>query len=275
MLKGGRNMATNKNPVVTGTQKASALAQQVARRVAAKPRWLGLAAIALAVIVAGTVVARRGLPHWAHFDALRQMHFTPTLADLQRAVHQHPQDAKAHARLGHAYFAKGMHAQGAAEDERALFLDPKIASDDMAADLVSGFGTPAQTVAANTLGSYHMVQAADGLEKLTSSKVYAVRSAALGTLQKLGRASRGEYLKVWTLDLEHPDCEVRRHAIAKLGEMGDKRALEPIHAARMKDDQNTPWYAFRCIGNRSDEAAKQILGEQNAKPAQPGALARR
>jgi hypothetical protein len=268
-------MATNKNPVVTGTQKASALAQQVAKRVRARPRWLGLAAIALALIVAGVVVVRRGLPHWANLNALRQIHITPTLPDLQRAVHQHPQDAKAHARLAHAYIGKGMHSQGVAEDERALTLDPKVSSDEMAADLVSCFGTPAQTPAANTLASYHVVQATDGLEKLTSSKLFTVRTAALGTLQKLGRASRGEYLRVWTLDLEHPDCEVRRHAIAKLGELGDKRALEPIHAARMKDDQNTPWYAFRCIGGRSDDAAKEILGEQAAKPAQPSALARR
>ena len=267
-------MATNKNPVVSGTQKASALVQQVGRRVAARPRWLGLAAIALAVIVAGVVVARRGLPHWAPFDALRQMHFTPTLADLQKAVQQHPQDAKAHARLAHAYFDKGMHVQGAAEDERALHLDPRLASDQIASEMVSCFGTPAQASAANAISSYHMVQAADGLEKLTSSRQYGIRTAALGTLQKLGKATHADYYRVWTADLDNPDCEVRRHAVAKLGELGDKRALQPIQEARAKDDKATPWYGFRCIGGRSDDAAKQILGEQS-KSSQPSALARR
>jgi HEAT repeat protein len=235
---------------------------------------LGLGAIALAVIVGGVVVARRGLPHFAPLDALRQMHFTPTLADLQKAVQQHPQDAKAHARLAHAYFDKGMHVQGAAEDERALRLDPKLASDQVASEMVSCFGTPAQGPAASTIGNYHMVQAADGLEKLTSSKQYGIRTAALGTLQKIGKATHSDYFRVWTADLDNPDCEVRRHAVAKLGELGDKRAVEPIHEARLKDDKNTPWYGFRCIGGRSDDATKQILGDQS-KTAQPSALARR
>jgi hypothetical protein len=268
-------MATNKNPVVTGAQKVSESAKHVIKRVGSKGRWLGLGALLVVVVVAAAVFARNRLPHMASLDAMRQkVSLAPTLADLQKAVRQNPQDGKAHVALAQAYFDKGMRRQAVAEDDRALILDPRLSSDEMAADLVATFGTPDQPAAANTLATYRVVQATDGLEKLTSSKVYTTRTAALGTLQKLDRASHGDYLRVWTLDLDHPDCEVRRHAISKLGELGDRRAVAPIQAARVKDDQNTPWYGFRCIGNRSEDAEKHILAQQMSKAA-PKALAHR
>ncbi|MBX5484002.1 MAG: hypothetical protein IRZ16_19430 [Myxococcaceae bacterium] len=45
----------------------------------------------------------------------------------------------------------------------------------------------------------------------------------------------------------------------RLGRLGDRRALEEIRAARKKDDEQTPWYRFTCLGRLAIDAEEQIL----------------
>ena len=59
-----------------------------------------------------------------------------------------------------------------------------------------------------------------------------------------------------------PDCEVRRGAVEKLGRLGDKRALDEIRAAKSTDQANTPWYAFSCLGDRTEDAEQRILARR-------------
>ena len=77
---------------------------------------------------------------------------------------------------------------------------------------------------------------------------------ALPLLQRVA-----DHLHVYSLDLDSPDCETRRRAITKLGELGDRRAVATIETARTKDDKATPWYKLRCIGSRADEAEKKLM----------------
>jgi tetratricopeptide (TPR) repeat protein len=260
-------MSTNKNPVVSGANRTRSLVVRAWQRIAANRRWVGLAAVVVLVAVGIGLMARSGLPYRKAYDAVSQTVSLapPTVEDLQRAVKNTPKDAKAHEQLGRAYFSKGMHRLALAEYDRALNLDPRLPSDDIATDAVACFGSPEQTSAANLVATYRLVQAQEPLEKLTASRQLATRETALVTLQRMGRADHSDYLRVWTLNLESTDCDTRRHALAQLGDLGDRRALAPIKAARAKDDQSTPWYKFRCIGGRADDAQKKILSRHDVK----------
>lgn len=274
-------MGTNKNPVVSGYNKVGQTIEGAWNQTAKHRRWVFLGLGAVVVIAGGAFLFRHGMPHGGVMDALRHDVATPvasmekstgglfapaTLEELQKDVRQNPKDAKARAQLAQAYFDKGLRQMGVAELNRALNVDPSVANDKLAAELVASYGTNEQVQAENIISSYHLLGAQEGLERLTSNSQYGVRLAALTTLQKLGRVSRNDYFHAWTMDLAPANsCDVRRHAIAKLGELGDKRAIEPIREARKKDDAQTPWYGIKCIGSRSEDAEKKILAEQ-AKP---------
>jgi tetratricopeptide (TPR) repeat protein len=282
-------MTTNKNPVVSGTNKSVQSAEGVWKKALKTRRWVVAGSLGVVALLALALVAHFALPKHMNNDAPRQEEATAaptvapgppapakTLADFQREVRQNPRNAAAHAALAQAYFEKGLRQLGLTELDRALNLDPQVANERLIVGLVGCFGTLEQMGAANAIATYHLIGAQEGLEKLTLHKQYGVRTAALTTLQKLGRASRSDYLRVWTLDLEGTSCDVKRHAVAKLGELGDRRALQPIKDARKKDDDTTPWYRFKCIGGLADDAEKRILAQQPKADLKPAtAIARR
>jgi tetratricopeptide (TPR) repeat protein len=285
-------MSTNKNPVVTGHNKISEGAEKPWRRSGGRRRWLLVGSVAAVIVLGAALAFHFGLPKKSTVDATRHevaavlnvvapvvapaVAPAPTLTDLQRDVRQNPKSASAHAALAQAYFDKGLRQAGLSELDRALNLDPQVTNDRLVADLVGCFGTLEQIPAANAIATFHLIGAQEGLERLTLHKQYGVRAAALTTLQKLGRVSHTDYLHVWTMDLEGTSCDVKRHAVAKLGELGDRRALQPIKEARQKDDEATPWYRFKCIGGLADDAEKHILAQQPKADVKPAAaLARR
>jgi tetratricopeptide (TPR) repeat protein len=267
-------MKSGKNPIVAGATEVGSKLEGMWRATPRKRLWaiLGIAG-GLAVLAVGFVAYRR-LPHSTPLEAVRQT-VAPTLEDLQKEAKLNPKDVQTQVALGQAYFDKGQKVSALAAFERALKFDPKSSTDAMAADLVACFGTPEQAAAANLISSYHLVQTQEGLEKLTVSKQYAVRTAALAALQKMGRASHVDYFHVWTLDLQVPDCETRRHALSKLADLGDRRAIPAIHEAKQKDDAATAWYAFKCIGGRAEDAEKKIIAHAGDAKQPASAVAKR
>ena len=82
-------------------------------------------------------------------------------------------------------------------------------------------------------------------------------SKALGKFQK-----HDDYFDVWVADLSEENCDVRRHAVDKLGELGDKRAINVLKVAGKKDGEKTSWWQFSCLGTRPGDAEKKILAHR-------------
>jgi HEAT repeat protein len=99
---------------------------------------------------------------------------------------------------------------------------------------------------------------------MTDHSEYAVRWAALDTLEKLGKATKFTHRRALVADLEEVKCDVRRNAIDKLVELGDPRAIESLRQAKKKDRESTPWYKASCLGSRPDKAEKLILAKSKA-----------
>ncbi len=249
-------------------------AQEAARRIGQRARSLadlararpGLTAgIAAAVLLAGagTAVALGGLPDWEVFERLRARYSErASLRDLAREAREHPSDASAQVALGRAHFQRGHRRAGVRNYARALKLDPKVADEAMAADLVSCFGRREQGRAEALIARYKIAAAAKRLEPLTRAKSYRVRWGAVRTLERIGKASKREYVNAWIADLGSPECDVRRRAAEKLGEAGDRRAVEKLRAAKRHEEETTPWYKKNCIGDRAADAEKRILAKR-------------
>jgi len=256
---------TQKNPVVAAQHRLVTEVEAVWKKSSAKTVAIGATCFALVAVGVGAWWFHHTHPAsvgpleamTAHLPAIH-----PTLRDLAAQVAQNPKDAQARVALGRAEFESGAHAKALTEYQKALWTDPKVATEEMVQDLVACFGTKEQSAAQTLIAEYKLVQATEGLEKLTSDNRYAVRLAALSDLERLGRATHSDHLHVLVKDLENSDCDVRRHAVAALGDLGDQRAVQPITVAKQKDDQATPWYKMRCIGGRADDAEKKILSAQ-------------
>lgn len=215
------------------------------------PRWAWIAgAAALVVVGAGVYVAVEGVPAWAG---------RPTLAEAAERAKERPDDARAQRTLGHARFAEGKRAAGLVAYERALTLDPEAHDDELLANLVACYGTKVQGDAASLIVRKKLVAIEPRLDDLARSDRYNVRWGALQTLEKLGRASRADFVNAWMKDLESEECDVRRAAVENLGKEGDKRALKALRAARTRDEAKRGWFGATCLGGRVDDAEKRIV----------------
>ena len=195
-----------------------------------------------------------------------QVTLKPTLAEASSTAKAAPNSATNQLALGHAAYAAGRPGSALKAYDRALALDVKVADDRLVQNLVASFRTPQIGAAAAIISRYALAQASQAIELLSRNKSYLVRSTALNTLEKLGPVSKATYVSVALLDLDVPECEARRAALTRLGELGDPSALPLIREAKRKDDENTPWYAARCLGNRALDAQRSILGRRSAPP---------
>jgi eukaryotic-like serine/threonine-protein kinase len=247
---------------LTGARAAGHRVGGFGRRVGAAARrrpWLA-ALVVLGVVAAGAgiAVAVGGLPEWA--EGLRPA--PKDLKALVRQARQHPKDARLQAELGRAWFKRGNRSAGVRAYGRALALDSGAGGRQLATDLASCYGHREQKSAEALIGRYRLVAAEPRLEELARSKHHSVRWGAVRTLEKLGRASKVEYVQAWILDLDAPECDVRRQAAAKLGEAGDRRALAKLRAVKKQEEEETPWYRSRCLGDRADQAEQRILARR-------------
>ena len=183
---------------------------------------------------------------------------TPTLAELRERVRAHPRDASARRELGDSLFEAKRPGPALRQYRQALKIDSKMATEKMTSNLVNCFGQREQEAAARLIVEHKLVGAGPGLAALTRNKEYQVRWAAMETLQKLGMASRSAYLHVYLADLDSHDCSAKRRAVEKLGAIGDQHALRAIETAAKKDQAEKHWYWFSCLGDRPQQALKEI-----------------
>lgn len=235
-------------------------AQQVGRRAIAAVRrrpWVSaIVALAAIVLVSGAFM---------HARIQRLLARSPaSVAELQKsaAATNAPVEWRT---LGHAEFAKGHAVAAIKAYDRALSLDPTAADEQLRTNVVAAFYGKAQPAAQELVVRYKLVELTPRLERLTDDGDYRVRWGAMAALEKLGKTSKYDYRRALTADLESPQCEVRRKAAERLGELGDEHAIPSLRLAKKKDHDATPWYKASCLGSRPDKAEKQILTKPTRK----------
>jgi hypothetical protein len=225
--------------------------------------WLSAGMVtAVALAVGGYVyVEKEGLPDLPDLPDIEL--FAPkTVAEARRAVREHPADAAAHRALGHALWDKRKRHAAVLSYARALGIDRGVADDGMVQNLVASFGSRDQELAEALLWKNKLVAAEPGLERLVKSPRRKVRWGAVHTLDKLEKGTRGNWETAYVLDLDSPDCDVRRNAVEKLGAIGTKRAVAALRSARADDEKTGGWFKSRCLGDRLDDAEQKILARR-------------
>lgn len=217
----------------------------------------GIGAAVVLAAAAGAYVSVEGVPE------LDVELFTPmTVADARAAVRDRPSDAGAHRELGHALWSKGKRHAAVLSYGRALALDKGSADGEMVAHLVASFGGKDQDLAETLIWKSQLQGAQDGLEGLVKSPRRKVRWGAVHTLDKLEKGTRANWETAYILDLDAPDCDVRRNAVEKLGAIGTKRAVGALRAERSDDEKTGGWFKSRCLGGRVEDAQERIASRR-------------
>ncbi len=252
--------------VSAGVQRVQAAGRGLVARLRQHPRLV----VAAAVVVGLGALAAIGVAAGWHREAVELVETSgpfvkPTLAELQRKAKQSPKDASLQRDLGHAYFASGSRTSGLRAYGRALALDPKVADDTLVHDVLACFGRHEQGAAATFLGKHRLTEAAPRLSALARDRRPSVRSDAIHALTEMGKATRGDYIAAYLLDLELADCDARRRAVDRLAayaDRNDKQVLSALRAAAKKDSDQTPWYKSSCLGGSTENAEKRILARR-------------
>lgn len=245
----------------SSAKKARVAVSSVLKRRRLRPAVVGLCLLALALALAATTLP---IHRVAGNRMLQVLHVTPTIADLKQEVREEPNNAKARLALAHAQFSQGKRAAAINSYDRALASDRACDDEKMYDNLASCFGTKEQGKAASVIARHKLIKIHARLSRLASDQHYDTRWGAVHTLEKIGKASRSDYVHAWTADLNSPECEVRKQAIEELGKKGDQHALAAIRAARKKDDAHKTGWLFKsnCLGDRAQEAEQKILARR-------------
>lgn len=235
-------------------------ARDAARRLGG---WTRRRPVAASLIVATVVVAAAGGGALAVLG-MPDLPFFPaeTMADATENARAHPSDAAAQRDLGHALWASRRRHAAIATYGRALSLDAGVADDRLVANLVGSFGGRDQREAEAFIWKHKLIGAQRGLETLIRSRRPGVRWAAVRTLDRLGRGTRANWEAAYIVNLDSPECETRRRAVDKLGEIGTPRAASALREARAEDEKTGGWFRSRCLGDRVDDAEKKVLARR-------------
>lgn len=239
-----------------GQAGATVMASPPASAIRRRPK-VAIAILAAVVAVGGVAawLAVEGLPDWAPFSP-------KSLAEHAQHARKNPRDAGAQRELGHAEYAAGRHARALASYGRALALDAGSADGTLVDNVVACFGDKDLARAEALVSKHKLAAAAKGLEPLTKSSRHAVRWAAVHALRKLGKDSRTVYANAYIADLSSSDCDVRRRAMEKLAQVGDRSALSAIRRAKSQDEKTGGWLRGTCLGDRDAQTEKAILARR-------------
>jgi hypothetical protein len=155
---------------------------------------------------------------------------------IMQQISAHPTDGRVRYLLGNLEFADKNPSAGLQAYEEALRMDPGLRGD--AALLVNirseindrKLGLVALEMLIKQVGK----PAADLLADMASDDRRAeFRTAARAACETLECSRRVDLVNSYALDLtQGKSCEEKREAVKKLGETGDKRAIEPLKRAR-------------------------------------------
>jgi hypothetical protein len=234
--------------------------RSTASKVKRKPRWVVAGAVGGVLVAAALYVAVEGPGDVV--TVVQDQLVKPSVEVLSARVKKDPSDGRSQRELGHALFEKNQRLHGLRSYERALVQDRSLLDDTLLANLVKSYGTPEQGEASSLITRMKLVEIEPKLDDLSKDKRYKVRWAALQTLERLGKASRRDFVNAWMIDLASQDCDIRRSAVENLGREGDRRALSAIREAKKKDKGTGSWFRGTCLGDRPDEAEERILASK-------------
>lgn len=172
-------------------------------------------------------------------------------------------DGEAYLVLGHARMAMGRKLDALSAYERAIKLQPKLASDEeMRTHAVKLLDTrsdiAAALVALELLAGTVKPPARDVIVAAASTgKHPEVRHRAFAIAEREGIADRVDRFESWSLDLSQAaSCEDRRAAVAKLGALGDRRAIPALKRVKV----------HKCVAKDVAEAIAKI---ESTAPDEP------
>ncbi len=199
-------------------------------------------------------------------DAVALINADPNAADGDPALQM---------QLGHAFAAQRMPRRALEAYRNALRVNP-LRNDDpkMRANLVvmlehedGGFVLEVADVLLGMLQDERPVEVVAAMA--SSERNDALRHRALEMADSFGFSDRVDRVKSYTLDLVRGDsCEQRREAVIKLRALGDKRALEVLEAAKVRQGRRGRHRRVnlnRCLYQDAVEAMKYL--ESLADPA--------
>jgi len=175
---------------------------------------------------------------------------------------QQSADAEAYLVLGHARFAMKRYLESLTAYERALTLQPKLASDTVlranAAKVLDAKDSVAAVVALEILAARVQPPDHDAVVQYASTgKLADARRRAFAIAEREGLADKIDRVESWSLDLQAAGtCEDRRALIAKLASTKDKRALPALKRAKL----------YKCAEKDAADAIESIEGAGPASP---------
>lgn len=159
---------------------------------------------------------------------------------------------------GRALYALKRPGEGIAHYQTALQHDPDMLErEELLADLTRELGGPRASEAARLL---HQAgdRAVDVLiEASRDEKNYRRRWAAIEALRDLGQEEKADLVAAYISDLSTDDCRIMTNTARQLGDIGDKRAIEPLRAAARRRT-----LFFEACEASAARAALRKLGEE-------------
>jgi hypothetical protein len=240
-------------------------------RVDKKKRMAALAGIGtlVVVIVLAIVLSRSGKPAESRGAKLAKQgqellnkndaKHAAELIESELVGTPQPDDGQAYLVLGHARFAMKRNLEALTAYERALTLQPSLASDTVlranASKVLETKDSVAAVVALEILASRVSPPAHDVVVQYASTgKLIDARRRAFAIAEREGIADKIDRVESWSLDLQAAGtCEDRRTIIAKLASTKDKRALPALKRAKL----------YKCAEKDATDAMAQIEAAKN------------
>jgi hypothetical protein len=253
----------NSNVFQSGVTRVAEVVKSARKKMSPRA-WIAVSLVALLVATVALMGAFHKQLAGTTADTVTaiQQAMAPSVDDLKAIVAKDPKNAAAQMALADALFDSGKKDAALSGYDTALGLDPALVTDQLADKLVGSFGTAQQAAAFNVIVHRNVIIAEPGLHTLASDKRHMVRAGAVAALDKLGKATRDDWDAMWIADTREESCDLRRNAVEKLGEFGDRRALTAIRAANKKDGDQTRWYQLSCLRSRPQDAEKKILARR-------------
>jgi tetratricopeptide (TPR) repeat protein len=165
-------------------------------------------------------------------------------------------DGQAYLVLGHARYGTKRYLDAMTAYERALTLQPKLATDaDLkknAAAVLDTKDSVAAMVALEILASRVQPPANDVIVAYASTgKLADVRRRAFAIAEREGIADKVDKVESWSLDLANAQtCEDRRALVAKLASTKDRRAIPALKRAKL----------YKCAEKDATDAIEALEG---------------
>ncbi len=237
-----------------GQELVAHAGRRVAKGLARVPIWIWVTGLALVLIslVFGWMATSRPLS--SCIDAIDNAQFSKAQLLLDS-------DPDRMSPLGKAIQARIWLRQSQQVAKGTKFLEDAIAAqpalladDEVIEDLVLSLNRRRAKSTIEFIASKVGSRALEPALKATMDKRYWLRWNAIEVLKKIGEVDKIDLAGVYILDLEHAQrCSVRKKAAQRLAELKDKRALEPLEAARRRN-----FFENICMGSTLENAIKAI-----------------